>query len=202
MYPEPPPSPVSEQEYYKWSESHGYVRAEWINGEISFMPPVGPIHDDFSFWIGAVLRLYVEGKKLGRVKLDTWTKFERPADQVRGPDILFVTKERASVITDRNVSEPPDFVIEIVSPGDESRDYRDKFLVYEASGVREYWIVDPASQSIEAYVLSPKGRFVRFVDDDGRLHSRTVAGWYVKLEWLWAHPQPSVLEVLGELGVR
>lgn len=202
MYPEPPPSPVSEQEYYRWSESHGYVRAEWIDGEISFMPPVGPIHDDFGWWIGTLMRLYAERKNLGRVKLDTWTKFENPTGQVRGPDILFVTKERASVITTRNVSEPPDFIIEIVSPGDESRDYRDKFLVYEASGVREYWIVDPASKSIEAYALSPARKFMRFFERDDKLESRTVAGWYLKPQWLWATPQPSVLDVLAELGVR
>src|SRR3954447_8150627 len=92
MYPDPPPYPVSEQEYYRWSETHGYVRAEWINGEVSFMPPVGSVHDDFTWWIGGLLRHYVELKALGRVKFDTWTKFESPVPQVRGPDVLYVTQ--------------------------------------------------------------------------------------------------------------
>jgi Uma2 family endonuclease len=202
MYPPPPVSPVSEEEYYRWSESHGYVRAEWINGEVSFMPPVGPIHDDFSWWLGALLRHYVERKSLGRVKLDTWTKFTSPEPQVRGPDVLFMTQERAHLITARHVSEPPDFVIEVVSPGDESRDYRDKFLLYQTSGVREYWIVDPASKSIEAYCLDLSGKYVRFGEKDGKLSSRVVAGWYVRPEWLWSNPQPNVLDALAELGVK
>src|SRR3954469_1356251 len=45
MFPPPPPSPVSEETYYRWSESHVYLRAEWIDGEISYIPPQGPIHE-------------------------------------------------------------------------------------------------------------------------------------------------------------
>src|SRR5438552_8602554 len=108
LYPKPPPYPVSEEEYYRWSESHGYVRAEWVDGEISFMQPVGPTHYDCTWWIGALLRHYVETKQLGRVKFDTWTRFKTPRPQVRGPDMLFITQQRAGIVTERNVSEPPD----------------------------------------------------------------------------------------------
>jgi Uma2 family endonuclease len=199
MYPEPPPAPVSEEDYMRWSESHGYVRAEWIDGEISFMPPVGPVHDDCSWWIGALVRLFVARHKLGRVKFDTWTRFRVPRPELRGPDILFVRSGREHVFTDRNVSEPPDLIIEVVSPGDESRDYRDKYLLYEAAGVREYLIVDPASQSIEAYRLNSNGKYERFYERDGKLASEVVAGWYVRPEWLWGDPQKDVLEALAEL---
>jgi len=39
--------------------------------------------------------------------------------------------------------EPPDFIIEIVSPGNPSDDYIRKAYYYQKYGVREYWIVDP-----------------------------------------------------------
>jgi Uma2 family endonuclease len=202
LYPEPPAHPVSEEEYYRWSERHGYVRAEWIDGEVSFMSPVGPTHDDYTWWIGALLRHFVEAKNLGKVKFDTWTRFQIPRPQVRGPDVLFVRQERAGIITDRNVSEPPDFVIEVVSPGDESRDYRDKFLLYEASRVREYWIVDPASESIEAYRLDVHGKYARYYEQDGKFTSELIPGWYLRSTWLWQRPHPDVLVALAELGVR
>ena len=37
----------------------------------------------------------------------------------------------------------PDFIIEIVSPGNPSDDYIRKAYYYKNYGVREYWIVDP-----------------------------------------------------------
>lgn len=36
----------------------------------------------------------------------------------------------------------PDFIIEIVSPGNPADDYIRKLYYYEHYGVREYWIVD------------------------------------------------------------
>jgi hypothetical protein len=47
-----------------------------------------------------------------------------------------------------------------------------------------------------------RGKFTRFLQRDDRLKSRTVAGWDLKPEYVWATPQPSVLDVLAELGVR
>ena len=37
----------------------------------------------------------------------------------------------------------PDFIMEIVSPGNASDDYIRKLYYYRNAGVREYWIVDP-----------------------------------------------------------
>ena len=37
----------------------------------------------------------------------------------------------------------PDFIIEIVSPGNPADDYIRKLYYYKNSGVRECWIVDP-----------------------------------------------------------
>ena len=42
----------------------------------------------------------------------------------------------------------PDFIIEIVSPGNPSDDYIKKLYYYKNYGVREYWIVDPQRRSV------------------------------------------------------
>jgi Uma2 family endonuclease len=199
MYPVPPPSPLSELDFLRWSQSHGNVPAEWINGEVSFMHPIVPTHDDARWIVATLMRHFCNRQRLGQVKLNTWTRFETPRPQLRGPDVLFVRAGRDQIITQRHVSEPPDLVVEVVSPGDESRDYRDKYYLYEASGVREYWIVDPASQSIEAYRLNDQRKYVRFYERDGKLRSEVVAGWYIRPEWLWSDPQKDVLEALAEL---
>ncbi|MBI4617805.1 MAG: Uma2 family endonuclease [Planctomycetes bacterium] len=42
----------------------------------------------------------------------------------------------------------PEIVIEVVSKGQESRDYGEKREEYLAAGIREYWVVDPAHSSV------------------------------------------------------
>ncbi|MBQ2406784.1 MAG: Uma2 family endonuclease, partial [Lachnospiraceae bacterium] len=42
----------------------------------------------------------------------------------------------------------PDFIIEIVSPGNPADDYIRKLYYYKNYGVREYWIVDPRRKTI------------------------------------------------------
>ena len=45
----------------------------------------------------------------------------------------------------------PDFIIEIVSPGNPEDDYVRKLYYYQKYGVREYWIVDPEKQRTMIY---------------------------------------------------
>ena len=95
----------------------------------------------------------------------------------------------------------PDLVIEIVSPDSESRDWREKYEEYERAGVREYWIIDPMSQYIEVYVLI-RGKYRQLKEQDGKLVSRVLPGFFLKIEWLWRDPLPVELDVLRELGVK
>ncbi|WP_310393675.1 Uma2 family endonuclease [Hymenobacter sp.] len=67
------------------------------------------------------------------------------------PDI-FVVCDQAK-LDERGCLGAPDWIIEIVSPGNTAHDTRTKFGVYEENGVREYWIVYPGQQTIETYVL-------------------------------------------------
>ncbi|HWR90187.1 MAG TPA: Uma2 family endonuclease, partial [Dissulfurispiraceae bacterium] len=68
------------------------------------------------------------------------------------PDIIFIAKERLFIIGEKKIEGAPDLVIEILSPANAYYDLRTKKDVYEQSGVREYWIVDPIQKGIEVYV--------------------------------------------------
>lgn len=54
------------------------------------------------------------------------------------------------------MSGAPDLVIEILSPSTRERDRLVKRTLYALHGVKEYWIADPAAQSIEVMQLSNK----------------------------------------------
>jgi Uma2 family endonuclease len=53
----------------------------------------------------------------------------------------------------------PDLVIEIISSKNPQRDTKDKFEIYQQSGVREYWIVNPSDENVTVFVLDDKGKF-------------------------------------------
>ncbi len=54
-------------------------------------------------------------------------------------------------LTDRGCEGAPDWIIEIVSPSSRRMDYSIKNTLYSESGVREYWIVDPAKERTTVY---------------------------------------------------
>ena len=67
------------------------------------------------------------------------------------PDICVVC-DRAK-LDDRGCLGAPDWIVEIISPGNTARDTRTKFDLYEESGVLEYWIVFPGIKTVAVYVL-------------------------------------------------
>jgi Uma2 family endonuclease len=82
----------------------------------------------------------------------------------------------------------PDWVIEILSPYTSRRDMVEKHALYERSGVREFWVIDPGNRYAHVYALGGDGRYPK-----PRLHvgaatvkSTVFPGFEMKLEDLFA----------------
>lgn len=71
------------------------------------------------------------------------------------PDML-VSCDRNKVDADGIVHEP-DFVLEVVSPGNSKRDYSEKLIIYTKAGVKEYWVIDPYKRCLVVYDLANDG---------------------------------------------
>ena len=67
------------------------------------------------------------------------------------PDLLYISRERTGILTDKHVRGAPDLVIEILSPGTRKTDELIKRKLYERFGVGEYWVVDPELDTIKIY---------------------------------------------------
>lgn len=67
------------------------------------------------------------------------------------PDICIICD--LSKLDGQGCKGAPDLIVEILSPGNSKHDSRIKFSVYEESGVKEYWIVDPHNRLVLVYVL-------------------------------------------------
>lgn len=83
--------------------------------------------------------------------------FVAPFDVVFGafdvvePDLLYISDARQHVLTEKHVRGAPDLVVEVLSATTRRRDEGVKLRLYDRSDVAEYWIVDPAAQSIRVY---------------------------------------------------
>lgn len=73
------------------------------------------------------------------------------AHSVVQPDVFIVCD--GGKITENNIQGAPDLIVEVVSPGTEVKDRREKKRLYEQSGVKEYLIVFPEREYVERYVL-------------------------------------------------
>jgi Uma2 family endonuclease len=164
------------------------------------MPPASFDHVSLNDWFVAILLGYVQRKDLGAVVSREFSVRLPKQRRRRLPDVLFVTKERLGIIKENHAEGAPDLIVEIVSPESESRDWRQKYLEYERAGVREYWVIDPMSRHVEVYFLS-EGRYVELAEQDGKIISQVVPGFFVRTEWLWQKPRPHQLEVFRELGL-
>lgn len=73
------------------------------------------------------------------------------------PDICIVCDE--SKIDERGCCGAPDLVVEILSPGNSSKEVKLKFELYEEAGVKEYWIVYPGEESVAVFTLNEQGKY-------------------------------------------
>ena len=201
-----PPGRMTEEEFVAWCDED--TRAEWVDGEVVMMSPANQEHAILGIWLARLLGDFVERRGLGQVLYEYQVRFATQSRR-RQPDLIFLSKERLHLLKTAHVEGPPDLIVEIVSPDSESRDWREKYLEYEAAGVREYWVVDPMSQHVEVYALegqpetpqSARREYRRLKDDNGRITSSVLPNFCFCTAWLWPETRPTVEAALQQLGL-
>ncbi len=134
-------------------------RYEIIQGELHMSPAPRTRHQKIGLQLKIALGQFVYEHHLGEVydaPIDVILS-DRATDEIIAspvqPDILFIAQERLDIVQEKYIVGAPDLIIEILSPSNWLDDRRDKYTVYEAAGVREYWIVDPDNSTVEVFVL-------------------------------------------------
>ncbi|MEZ5288070.1 MAG: Uma2 family endonuclease [Vicinamibacterales bacterium] len=105
------------------------------------------------------------------------------------PDLLFVAGDQADILTEKNVQGPPALVIEVLSKGTRKRDAQTKRRLFERSGVREYWLVDPELDAVQVFRPTPEGRLARAAEltaeDGGVVTTPLLPGCQIDLRELF-----------------
>ena len=126
-------------------------RAELIDGKIYYMAPPSTRHQRLVHFFDREIGNYIQSH-------------EGECEVLPAPFAVFLNKDNKNYvepdisiicdkdkITDKGCHGAPDWIIEIISPGNKEMDYFKKLFKYQAAGVREYWIVDPTKEIVMVY---------------------------------------------------
>lgn len=125
---------------------------EIVNGVLVMAPPPTPEHQAIVVRLAYYLFAHIELAELGRV-LTGPIDVELGPKHVYQPDVVVMLKEHEGIIHEKKIVGSPDLMVEVASPSTAAFDRLTKYEVYAHAGIAEYWIVKPATRSVELMVL-------------------------------------------------
>ena len=155
---------ASFEEYLAYSDETPLEgRFELVRGELVELPPESEPNN----WLANYLQFLLVSANVAPLRLIKIHALElqvpvlQPNDAAnRYPDLVVLRPEHLE-LTQRRLTitrnmPPPRLVVEIVSPGktNRDRDYVSKRAQYAGLGVPEYWLVDPAAQTVMVLSLA------------------------------------------------
>jgi Uma2 family endonuclease len=126
---------------------------ELIYGELTISPVPRHSHQHL---IGEIYLLWQSIEANGKALI--FSSLFLNDENVPIPDIFWVREDskECQIQDDDYWHGAPDLVVEVLSPSTAKRDKTVKYEIYQANGVREYWIADPYNETLEAYILENK----------------------------------------------
>ena len=135
-------------------------RVELIRGWISRMSPAPlRIHQGIAAALTVQVGVYLLNKKCKLYPAPFDVRLTNKRKSVPNKSITSVVQPDLSIICDiekldeKGCIGSPDWIIEILSPGNTRKEMKEKFSLYEENGVREYWIVDPVHLMVQVFDL-------------------------------------------------
>ncbi|MDN3690508.1 Uma2 family endonuclease [Cyclobacterium jeungdonense] len=162
---------------------------ELIKGKVFKKAAAAPkrIHQKVSGELSFRLTGFLKGKKCQvyaapfDVRFPKKSKEDDKIHDVVQPDICVICDPEK--LDERGCLGAPDLIVEILSPSNSKTELKHKFELYEASGVREYWIIHAETQDLLIYSLT-KGKYVpsRLFTSGDVVESKVINGFKLDLE--------------------
>jgi len=163
----------------------GYLY-ELVEGELFVTPPPPIEHQRISRNLGDHLLQHLKLLRDAEV-LAAPVGVRLSDENVLEPDLVVVLAEHKDRIGEQVIEGAPDLVVEILSKRTAKRDLGIKRARYQAAGVAEYWIADPATNTVEVLFLEREAyaRHGLFGRTD-TLTSRVLPGLRIPLDTVFA----------------
>lgn len=140
----------TEEDYYAIPED---TRAELIDGVIYYQAAPSRVHQKILMSVSKTIANYIDSNN-GSCEVypaPFAVKLWEDRKTIVEPDISVICDR--DKLTDKGCTGAPDWIVEIISPGNSSHDYIRKLNLYADAGLREYWIVNPLKEIIFVYHL-------------------------------------------------
>ncbi len=145
-----------------WARANEFSGCELVNGVVvpkhpewrrGAMSPTSRQHGRIEVKLGTRISIFLQAHDLGEAYSgEVGFILSKDPDVVRAPDLAFVSHDRLKGVgEDGYLPLAPDLAIEIVSPGDTSREVQRKVIKYLDAGTRMVWIVDPDLETVSVY---------------------------------------------------
>ncbi len=138
-----PSHTLSCQEF--WNSRQQYSHCELVDGRVVPMSPTGRKHGRVELRIAVLIDQYLEQRGIGEVVTGE-VGYQLKEGLVRAADIAVHLTPPPE--TDGWETEPPDLIVEVISPSDTWQAIEQKVDEYLAAGVPEVWVADPSRETI------------------------------------------------------
>ena len=127
-------------------------RYEILEGELAVTPSPTLHHQFSSGRLHLLINRWVE--QAGGLVFYAPVTVYLAEDTILEPDLFWISRESFARKSDGKILRgAPDLVVEILSPGTQSRDRGAKQQLYARHGVKEYWLVDPMKRNVDIFTL-------------------------------------------------
>lgn len=140
-----------------------------INGELIMSPSPSPLHQIVLGNLYILIESY--SKKVEGLALFSPLDLYVDRRNIFQPDLIFLSKKQKAFITSRGVEGPPELVVEVISPSNSYTDRYEKKNAYQKFGIVEYWIIDPANQTLEVYYSADWTKPMLYLAGEGKVTS-------------------------------
>jgi Uma2 family endonuclease len=188
------PVRVTAEEYM---EKYAHDFYEWVDGELEPLSPIHARHNALFRYFLNLLQSYFIFRPIGKIEHEPFVLRLDAVNAYREPDLMVILDSNPGELTDTAMIGPADIVIEIVSPGSVERDYGRKFVEYEKSGVKEYWLFDPVREDARFHRLNEQGLYKAISpDENGHYESPLLPGLKIHVPTLWRETLPDMAQTL------
>jgi Uma2 family endonuclease len=173
------------EEFWALPEREDHARYELIGGHLFMVPPPKPPHDDVGARMNRALMKFVLDNNLkGSVHHPRSAIWKRAVGSTYlEPDMMYVSNALRSEMGDDRTSA--DIVFEYLSRSTSVYDQTTKADTYLALGVRELWLIDPFTGTIEVRYAHHDEDMptweTRIYGDGKHAKSRVLKGWKVSV---------------------
>src|SRR5882762_9679613 len=177
------------EEFWELPDPGDRSHYELIGGQLYMVPPADHPHDDIDARLNKSLVMFLIEKSIDGNVFHPRGSIYREVDAATylEPDMMYVSRELAEQMGKKRTSA--DIVFEYISRSNATYDRTTKADTYLALGVRELWLIDPFTVTIEVrYSTEHKGKPIW----ESRSHftgevaeSRVLAGWRVSVDELF-----------------